>query len=87
MGASLPGLIGLLSKDFLRLVVLAVLIAAPLAWYFMNMWLQEYAYRIKISWWVFAATGAATIIIAFVVISFQTIKTALVNPAENLRPD
>ncbi|HXL56362.1 MAG TPA: FtsX-like permease family protein, partial [Chitinophagaceae bacterium] len=87
LGASLSAIISLLSKDFLRLVLIAFLIATPLTWYFMNKWLQDYPYRINIQWWVFAITGGATIIIALLTISFQAIKAALVNPAKSLRTE
>jgi len=87
LGASLSAIISLLSKDFLKLVLIAFIIATPLAWYFMNKWLQDYAYRINISWWVFAITGAATIIIALLVVSFQAIKAAIANPVKSLRTE
>jgi putative ABC transport system permease protein len=87
LGASLVTIIGLLSKDFLRLVVIAFLIASPLSWYFMNKWLQHYAYQVHISWWVFVATGTVTIIVALIVISFQTIKAAITNPVKSLRTE
>lgn len=87
LGASLATIVGLLSKDFFRLVVIALLIASPLAWYFMNKWLQNYAYQIRIGWWVFVATGAATMIIAVGVISLQTIKAAIANPIKSLRTE
>jgi len=74
-----------LSKDFLKLVLIALIIATPLAWYFMHKWLQDYAYRININWWIFAITGAATIIIALLVVSFQAIKAAIANPVKSLR--
>ena len=87
LGASLSAIISLLSKDFLKLVLIAFTIATPLAWYFMNKWLQDYAYRIDISWWVFAITGTATIITALIVISFQAIKAAIANPVKSLRTE
>jgi len=76
-----------LSKDFLKLVLIALIIATPLAWYFMHKWLQDYAYRININWWIFAITGAATIIIALLVVSFQAIKAAIANPVKSLRTE
>ena len=87
LGASLATIVRLLSKDFFRLVIIALLIASPLAWYFMNKWLQNYAYQVHIGWWVFVATGAATIVIAVGVISFQTIKAAIANPIKSLRTE
>ncbi|HEX3164972.1 MAG TPA: FtsX-like permease family protein, partial [Chitinophagaceae bacterium] len=87
LGAPLATIVGLLSKDFFRLVIIALLIASPLSWYFMNKWLQNYAYQVHIGWWVFVATGAATILIAVGVISFQTIKAAIANPIKSLRTE
>jgi putative ABC transport system permease protein len=87
LGASLPAIVTLLSKDFLKLVVLALIVAAPLAWYFMNKWLQDFAYRISIGWWVFIAAGALAIIIAFVTIALQAVKAGVANPAKSLRTE
>ncbi|MEO6456332.1 MAG: ABC transporter permease [Ginsengibacter sp.] len=87
LGASFVSIIDLLSKDFLKLVCIAFVIATPLAWYFMNKWLQDYAYHIDISWWVFAITGATTVIIALAVISFQSVKAAITNPVKSLRTE
>jgi hypothetical protein len=81
------GLLDLISKDFLKLVIIAFIIASPLAWYFMNSWLQDYVYRINISWWLFAAGGLAAIIIAFATISYQAIKAAVANPVKSLRTE
>ncbi|MEI9908415.1 MAG: FtsX-like permease family protein [Bacteroidota bacterium] len=87
LGASLPGIVKLLSKDFLKLVVIALIIAAPLAWYFMNKWLQDFAYRISIEWWVFIVAGSLAIIIAFITIGFQAVKAGIANPAKSLRTE
>ena len=87
LGASLPVIVKLLSKDFLKLVVIALIIAAPLAWYFMNKWLQDFAYRISIGWWVFFAAGALAIIIAFMTIGFQAVKAGVANPVKSLRTE
>jgi putative ABC transport system permease protein len=87
LGASLPGIVKLLSKDFLKLVVLALIIAVPLAWYFMNKWLQDFAYRISIGWWVFIAAGALAIVVAFVTIGFQAVKAGVANPVKSLRTE
>ncbi|HTB24740.1 MAG TPA: ABC transporter permease [Puia sp.] len=87
LGASVPIIIRLLSKDFLVLVFIALLIASPIAWYFMHNWLQDYAYRINISWWVFAITGIVTVFIAFITISFQAVKVAVANPVTSLRSE
>lgn len=85
LGASVAGIAGLLSKDFLQLVCLAILIASPVAWYVMNKWLQNFAYRIQISWWIFVLAGCIAIIIALVTVSFQAVKTALANPVTALK--
>ncbi|MBD0288649.1 MAG: ABC transporter permease [Flavisolibacter sp.] len=87
LGASVSVIVGLLSKDFLKLVLLAIIIATPLAWFLMYKWLQEYAYRITVSWWVFVATGILALVIAFITISFQAVKAAMVNPVKNLRTE
>lgn len=87
LGASLASIVGLLSKDFLKLVLLALVIASPLAWYFMNKWLENFAYRITINWWVFVLAGLAAILIAFFTISFQAVKAANANPVKSLRTE
>jgi putative ABC transport system permease protein len=87
LGASIPGIAGLLSKDFLKLVVVAFVIAVPIAWYAMYNWLQDFAYRITISWWVFAVAGIAAFVIAFLTISFQAVKAAMANPVKSLRTE
>ncbi|HET6769053.1 MAG TPA: ABC transporter permease [Chitinophagaceae bacterium] len=87
LGASLPGIVKLLSKDFLKLVVFAMVIAAPFAWYFMNKWLEDFAYRISIGWWVFIAAGVLAVIVAFVTIGIQAIKAGKANPVKSLRTE
>ncbi|MES2647237.1 MAG: ABC transporter permease [Bacteroidota bacterium] len=87
LGATAASLFNLLSKEFLILVIAALLIACPLAWFAMNSWLQDYVYRIKISWWVFAIAGLLAICIALVTVSFQALKAAFVNPAKSLRSE
>ncbi|GAB4051145.1 ABC transporter permease [Spirosoma litoris] len=87
LGASVFGVVGLLSRDFLKLVFIAIIIASPLAWYAMNQWLQGFAYKIDISWWIFALAGLLAIGIALLTISFQSIKAALVNPVKSLRSE
>jgi putative ABC transport system permease protein len=87
LGASLSAIIGLLSKDFIKLVLIAFVIATPLAWYLMNKWLQDFAYRINIEWWVFGLTVIATTLIALVTVSFQAIKAAVANPVKSLRTE
>lgn len=87
LGASVSGLVGLLSKDFVRLILIAAVIAFPIAWFAMNKWLQDFVYRINIGWWVFAAAAVIAIIIAFITISTQAIKAALTNPVKSLRTE
>ncbi len=87
LGASVFNLWRLLSKDFVILVLISLLIASPIAYYFMNDWLQQYQYRSNISWWVFAIAGAGALLITLLTISFQSIKAALVNPVKSLRSE
>lgn len=87
LGASVSGIVGMLSMDFIRLVFISMLIASPLAWYFMNKWLQSFAYRTGLHWWILAIAGMVAILIAFVTISFQSIKAALANPVKSLRSE
>jgi putative ABC transport system permease protein len=87
LGASLPGIVKLLSKDFLKLVVIALVIAAPFAWYFMNKWLQDFAYRISIGWGVFVISGSLAILIAFITIGFQAVRAGIANPVKSLRTE
>jgi putative ABC transport system permease protein len=87
LGASVPHIVGLVSKDFLKLVLLAILIATPVAWYGMKTWLQDFAYRIEIQWWVFVLAGMVALLIAFITLSFQSIRAALKNPVKSLRTD
>jgi putative ABC transport system permease protein len=87
LGASVAGLVTLLSKDFLKLVFIAIFVATPLAWFAVDKWLQNYKYRIDISWHIFAAAAFSAIFIAFVTVSFQSIKAALANPVKSLRSE
>jgi putative ABC transport system permease protein len=87
LGADVSSIVGLLSKDFLKLVGYAAIPAFCLAWYFMNKWLQDFAYRIAIPWWVFLFAGIMAAIIAFITISFLAIKAATANPVKNLRTE
>ena len=87
LGASITGITGLLSKDFLRLVFISAVIAFPLSWWFMHKWLQNYAYRITINWWVFVLAGLLALLIALVTISFQSIRAAIANPVKSLRTE
>jgi ABC-type lipoprotein release transport system permease subunit len=85
LGASASDVVGLLSKDFLKLLLLAIFIATPLAWFLMNRWLSNYAYRINLDWWIFALAGLLAIAIALFTVSYQSIKSALMNPVTCLR--
>ncbi|MFN2457939.1 MAG: ABC transporter permease [Chitinophagaceae bacterium] len=87
LGANAGNIVGLLSKDFLKLVAIAAVIAFPVAWYAMHKWLEDFAYRISIPWWVFVLAGVLAAIVAFVTISFQAIKAATGNPVKNLRTE
>jgi putative ABC transport system permease protein len=81
------GITTLMSGDFVKLVLLAILIASPIAWWAMNRWLRDFAYKISISWWMFAAAGLGAILIALITVSFQSVKAALANPVKNLRSE
>lgn len=87
MGASVAGIVTLLARDFLKPVLIAILIASPIAWYGINRWLQDFAYKIEIRWWVFALSGFVAVAIALATVSFQSIKAALVNPVKSLRSE
>lgn len=87
LGASVAGVVGLLSKEFVKLVTISFIIATPVAWWAMSKWLQAFAYKITISWWMFAAAGVLSVLIALVTVSFQAIKAALANPVRSLRSE
>ena len=87
LGASVPDIVVLLSKDFAALVVIAIMLAIPVAYYFLNKWLQDFAYRIDISWWIFVLAGISALLIAVLAVSFQAIKAAVSNPVKNLRTE
>ena len=87
LGASVSQIVTLLSKDFLQLVMLAFIIAAPLAWWAMNKWLEDFAYRTSISWWVFAVCGLSMMIIALLTLGMQTVRSATANPVKSLRTE
>ena len=87
LGASVSGIVALLSKDFLKLVAISIIIASPIAWYAMNTWLQDFAYKIDIGWWVFALAGLLAVGIALFTVSFQSVRAALANPVESLRSE
>ncbi len=85
LGASVPNIVNLLSRDFLKLVAIAILIASPIAWYAMHGWLQDFAYRIEIGWWIFLIAGIMAVLIAIATVSYQAIKAAIANPVKSLR--
>src|SRR6185312_8317619 len=87
LGASIQHIVGMLSLDFVKMVVIASLIAFPIAWWAMNKWLQAFAYKIALSWWIFAVSGAVALVITLITISYQAIKAALANPIRSLRSE
>ena len=87
LGASASGIATLVTKEFIMPVVIALLIATPIAWWAMNKWLQEFSYRINIQWWIFIVAGVAAVLIAILTVSFHAIKAALVNPVKSLRSE
>lgn len=87
LGASVGSISSLLTKDFLKLVFVAIVIACPIAYYFMSQWLADFAYRTPVQWWVFALAGGLALLLAFVTIGFQSVKAALANPVESLRSE
>lgn len=87
LGASVTGITSLLSKDFIRLVFIAILIASPISWYVMTKWLQDYSYHIEISWWLFVIAGSLAVVIALLTISFHAVKAAIANPVKSLRAE
>ncbi|MGC3944104.1 MAG: ABC transporter permease [Chryseolinea sp.] len=87
LGASMANIIQLLSADFVKLVVVSIILATPVAWYFLNRWLQDFAYRINVEWWMVAAASFMLITIALLTVSYHSIKTAIINPVKSLRAD
>ena len=87
LGASPVSLFNLLSKEFLLLVFMAMIIACPLAWLVMNNWLENYVYRVEVTWWMFLIAGAIAVLIALITVSFQAVKAAVANPVKNLRTE
>jgi putative ABC transport system permease protein len=87
LGASVNGIVQLLSKDFIILVAISFVIAAPVAWWAMNKWLEDFAYRITVNWWIFLVAGFCALFIALLTVSFQAVKAALTNPVKNLRTE
>ncbi|WP_028298171.1 ABC transporter permease [Olivibacter sitiensis] len=87
LGATVSGIVGLLSKDFVKLVLLAIIIATPIAWWTMNKWLEDFAYKIEIQWWMFALAGLMAVVVAIFTVATQAIKAAMANPVESLRDE
>jgi len=87
LGASVASIIQLLSKEFLRLVLIAIIIATPVAWWSMSKWLQTFNYRIAISWWMFAIAGLLAVIIALATVGYQAMKAAISNPVKSLKTE
>jgi putative ABC transport system permease protein len=87
LGASVASVVQLLSKDFVRLVIIATLIAFPVAWWVMHVWLRDFAERVNISWWIFVIAFVAAVGIALLTVCFQAIKAALANPVSSLRSE
>jgi putative ABC transport system permease protein len=87
LGANVSRLVQLLSKDFVKLVLISIIIASPIAWYFTNKWLQDFAYKIEIGYWTFVLAGSLALMVAFLTISFQTVKAASANPIKSLRTE
>lgn len=87
LGASVAGITALLAKDFIKLVLIAIVLASPVAWYLMQQWLRDFAYRIEIQWWMFVLAGVLAVGVAFLTISFQSIKAALANPVKSLKSE
>ncbi|MFK7932740.1 MAG: ABC transporter permease, partial [Saprospiraceae bacterium] len=87
LGASVTNIVGLIAKDFMKLILFAALVAAPIAWWAMSTWLADFAYRIELNWWVFAVAAVVAIMIAFLTVSSQSLRAALANPIEAIRSE
>ena len=87
LGASITGIVAMLSKDFIKLVIVSICIASPIAYYAMYSWLQDFAYRIEISWWVFVLAGVLVVLIAVLTVGFQAVKASIVNPVKSLKTE
>jgi putative ABC transport system permease protein len=87
LGASVTGIVAMLSKDFLKLVLISIVIAAPVAWWAMTKWLEDFAYKINIGWWIFLLAGSIAMLIALLTVSFQAIRAAVANPVKSLRTE
>ncbi|GAB3489559.1 ABC transporter permease [Spirosoma knui] len=87
LGASVPSLVSLLSRDFLKLILIAIVIASPIAWYAMNQWLKDFSYKIEIEWWMFVVVGLLGTLVAILTVSIQSMKAALMNPVKSLKTE
>jgi putative ABC transport system permease protein len=87
LGASVATIVGLLSREFLRLVVISLVIASPIAWFAMHSWLDNFAYRTAIQWWVFPLAAGAAVLITFMTVGFHSIKAAVADPVDSLRTE
>lgn len=87
LGASISSIVGLLSFSFIKLVMLAFLLAAPLSWFYLNTWLNEFSYHINMPWWAFLVAGLFTLTVAIFTVSFQSIKASLLNPVKSLKSE
>jgi putative ABC transport system permease protein len=87
LGASVLGITTLLSKDFMKLIGVAIILATPLAWFVMNKWLENFANRIHVEWWMLLLAGIVSIVIALLTVSFQSVKAALMNPVRSLKTE
>jgi ABC-type antimicrobial peptide transport system permease subunit len=87
LGASVTGIIALVTKEFIKPILIALLIAIPIAWWAMDKWLQDFIYRVSIQWWVFVAAGILAILIAVLTVSFHAIRAAVANPVKSLRTE
>jgi len=87
LGASVLNIVLMLSKDFIKLVAIAIFFATLIAWYFLHSWLQDFAYRTSLSWWIFVLSGVTAIFVALATISFQAVKAAGANPVKSLRSE
>ncbi len=87
LGASVPGIVQLLSSEFVKLVTISIVIATPVAWWAMHKWLQSFVYRVTINWWMFVLAAAIALGITFITVSFEAIKAAMANPAKSLRTE
>jgi len=87
LGSSITGIINLLSADYIKLVMISILVASPISWWAMNHWLNDFAYKINLSWWMFAIPAIITLLIAFITMSYHSVKAAGANPVKSLRDE